>query len=1100
MARTAREHEIWIALNGAMPESVGFLRDCFAGVLPPERIVAWDSLGQTASMYEANRSRSLAAEQLREAFLEQLDADVILTASMFDGWGDSVVTSVRERSSALQVGILFDLIPLQMPATYLPDGRVAEWYMSKLEHLRRCDLLLGISHFTTEEGMQLLDRDATEVVNISAAVSEDFRPLEEQDNGSVSRRFGILRPFVMYAGGYDSRKNLVRLIEAYAALPADLRSTHQLVFVGGIGAPEREALTAARSAAGLAPGDLVFTGYVNDPDLVRLYNTCAAYAFPSTHEGFGLPALEAMSCGAVVIASNTTSLPEVVGLDEALFDPYDVASITAHLVKALTDREFRRRLRDHSVDQIRKFSWAKSARLAWSGIEQAVASPVHRERGAAEIDTSARVAILTTSGVEAESLRGVISGGCERVDVFGDTGSSPFAQAAFPSGWKRHPLSTFDSASFDEVIVLVRNTPATADLLLALDDGDATLVLEDADASQVYERLRSVAPGLASTMVYRACGFHALEWAFDTGFRSAWLAAGSPAWHAALPGKSPPTRAADSLIRRLAAVPGLDRWDAGDMARLASALASNQPPKHAERTLYVDISQLAITDAGTGIQRVVRHILAELLANPPAGFRVEPVYVRMGDVFRYARQFTVERFYPDASVPADTPVDFRQGDIFLGLDLAAHLVPAMREHYLRMRSRGVEIQFVVYDLLPLLRPDCFDEMGLPSFRAWYEAIAELGDGIICISRTVAEEFTHWLAQSMPERGRPLRIGWFHLGADMASRPRTPHETALPYDDGGRPTFLMVGTIEPRKGHAQAIAAFEVLWRRGVDVNLAIVGKAGWRVDRLVASLRAHPELHRRLFWFEQASDAHLVAMYRASSALLAASEGEGFGLPLIEAAQYGIPLLVRDLPVFKEVAGDHASYFSGMAPSGLADAVVAWLETNREGGVRESAAMPWLTWKESAAQLIDVSVGGQWLSTWLPGVLRHFAASDYRVQSTTGELSRGRRVTDQRRGILMGTVPVQVAAGHYRIDVSGERLEVQGEARIDVEASDGAWRLASASLASGVGVIGTVDLMLEDDVPDLRIRVVVDAQAQLAVAGITFTPVTPGGAPINNPT
>jgi len=115
--------------------------------------------------------------------------------------------------------------------------------------------------------------------------------------------------------------------------------------------------------------DLLFTDYVPDSDLADLYRACQAYVFPSLHEGFGLPVLEAMSCGAVVIASNCSSIPEAHGLQEALFDPALPASIANKMLAALTDSEFRQRLQVHAAQQPGKFSWAKSACVAVDAME-----------------------------------------------------------------------------------------------------------------------------------------------------------------------------------------------------------------------------------------------------------------------------------------------------------------------------------------------------------------------------------------------------------------------------------------------------------------------------------------------------------------------------------------------------------------------------------------------------------------------------------------------------------------------------------------------------------------------------------------------------------
>ncbi len=222
----------------------------------------------------------------------------------------------------------------------------------------------------------------------------------------------------------------------------------------------------------------------------------------------------------------------------------------------------------------------------------------------------------------------------------------------------------------------------------------------------------------------------------------------------------------------------------------------------------------------------------------------------------------------------------------------------------------------------------------------------------------------WLADRKPEALQRLRLHAVHLGADIdASAPTA----GLPADAGrtldaiaSRPTFLMVGTVEPRKGYLQAIAALDVLWGRGLDVNLVIVGGEGWKplpqhhrrtIPEIVGRLRQHPEAGERLFWLQGISDEYLERIYAASTCLIAASEDEGFGLPLIEAARHAIPILARDIPVFREVAGGHASYFSGMEPTDLAEAIERWLEARAAGDHQASGSMPWLTWADNVDRL-----------------------------------------------------------------------------------------------------------------------------------------------------
>jgi glycosyltransferase involved in cell wall biosynthesis len=383
------------------------------------------------------------------------------------------------------------------------------------------------------------------------------------------------------------------------------------------------------------------------------------------------------------------------------------------------------------------------------------------------------------------------------------------------------------------------------------------------------------------------------------------------------------------------------------------------------------VSALVQSDLKTGIQRVVRSVLLAMLNEPPPGFRIEPVFTLGGGTpYRYARQFALKLTGATGLALEDAPADLRPGDVFLGLDLFTNGT-SQNEALLRsMADRGIHIHFVVYDLLPMLRPDVFPFGTEQYFGDFLRTVHAVSDGVICISRAVADELAGWYEGQGLRRRLPLQLGWFHLGADIdASAPSTgmPPDAHVVLDAlAARPSFLMVGTVEPRKGQAQALAAFEQLWERGVDVNLVIVGKEGWMVEQLAARMAQHPEKGRRMFWLAGISDEMLLKLYAGSSALLAASEGEGFGLPLIEAAQHGIPIVARSLPVFQEVAGEHAYYFDGLAPADLARAIEDWLALHRAGKAPVSTGMPWLTWDRSARQLVDTVLGGRWYRT-LPG-------------------------------------------------------------------------------------------------------------------------------------
>jgi glycosyltransferase involved in cell wall biosynthesis len=425
----------------------------------------------------------------------------------------------------------------------------------------------------------------------------------------------------------------------------------------------------------------------------------------------------------------------------------------------------------------------------------------------------------------------------------------------------------------------------------------------------------------------------------------------------------------DAVYRRLVNSAAPLCTDA-DLPALAAAIAFNRAPTP-QRQLLVDVSALMQSDLRTGIQRVVRSILRSMIANPPPGVRVEPVYSHGGNQpYIYARSFGMKVVDETDLVLEDAPADIRPGDIFFGLDLFTTGTSQNEARLLDMRMRGVEVYFVIYDVLPMLRPDVFPFGTEQYFGDFLRTVHKVSNGVLCISRAVADELAGWIASEGLTRVTPLKLAHFHLGADIdASAPSfglPPQADHVMAELARRPSFLMVGTVEPRKGHAQALAAFELLWESGVDVNLVVVGKEGWMVEKVCERMANHPEKSARLFWLPGISDEMLLKLYAGSAALLAASEGEGFGLPLIEAAQHGIPILARNLPVFREVAGEHASYFEGLAPGDLADAITGWLALHGNGQAPASTGMPWLNWDGSAQQALDALVRQRWYKT-LPG-------------------------------------------------------------------------------------------------------------------------------------
>jgi glycosyltransferase involved in cell wall biosynthesis len=260
-------------------------------------------------------------------------------------------------------------------------------------------------------------------------------------------------------------------------------------------------------------------------------------------------------------------------------------------------------------------------------------------------------------------------------------------------------------------------------------------------------------------------------------------------------------------------------------------------------------------------------------------------------------------------------------------------------------------------------PQYFSAGSAYDFTQWLGVVTE-NDGAVCVSKATADQLADWFVEHGPRRQRPFKIGWSHNGADIEKSAPTasfpPDASNVLHAIRSHPSFLMVGTIEPHRGYGQTLAAFNYLWREGLQLNLVVVGPRNWIRDKLIGELRSHPQLQKRLFWLEGISDECLGAIYAGSTCMIAASEGEGFGLPLIEAARHSLPIIARDTAVFREIAGEHAFYFTGKDSSALAAVIKQWLTLYAEDRHPKSDAMRWLSWTQSAERLQEILLGGDW--------------------------------------------------------------------------------------------------------------------------------------------
>lgn len=371
-------------------------------------------------------------------------------------------------------------------------------------------------------------------------------------------------------------------------------------------------------------------------------------------------------------------------------------------------------------------------------------------------------------------------------------------------------------------------------------------------------------------------------------------------------------------------------------------------------TLWVDVSVISRWDAGSGIQRVVRSLVAEMQTCVLDGWRIQPVAATPGESYR-ATSWQMSAVNPKKH----EKIEPQAGDIFLGLDLSAHIIPHHQKQMQLWKSRGVKQVFVIYDLLPLQHPEWFSARLVRAFRRWIRSVAILADQVFCISQQVRSDFEQFMLGRYGMQPGSIEALVFPMGSDVRHQSTS---SGLPDDFSiklhairqGR-SALMVGTVEPRKGHEQILEVFERLWDAGYEDKLLIVGKPGWMTKNLQRRIRENQRLNDRLFWFDNASDEVLNALYENCTGVIVASYAEGYGLPLIEALGRGKPVLARDLPVFHQFQTPQVSYFPSDANSGVIEsAVQRWLENAARVGQsdRHLRQVQIPTWRDSLNSLL----------------------------------------------------------------------------------------------------------------------------------------------------
>jgi len=808
--------DVSISFNAGMLDEAIAARDHVQQWIHPNNIHIWQGVAEGGEADIGFTERRRLSEIAIAHHVTCLNPDIALSASPFEGADDvAVPLSPLLVPNTFTASVFYDAIPLHYPNAYLTSHIVKSCYFRRLAFYKAFNLNLCISEYSRSEVIDLSGNNKS--INISAGVSSDFIKLLHNEPSSDSA-FRYAKA-VLYVGSLDWRKNVETLVDAFTNMPDFLKTDLKFVVVGDYEPAQLDRIERRWAERGLAAANFIALGRLSDRELVRLYQSVGLVVQPSLLEGFGLTALEAMSCGTPVIGSATGALPEVLQDPDLLFDPTNPFQIADRIVRTFINHALTAEKVARGLERAGQFSWSNTADRATK---------------------------------------------------------------AMLEGFNGHQkIANIDRASARQ----------------------------------------------------------------------------------------------QSLAALGAVVVGKDL--------VAGTLARAEPEVATSKRLLVDATATVRIDYGTGIQRVTKEIIRGLaLKSDPSEFAV--IYCDSAEGF-----FNVDVATDDhgpSLKKAAIKVRLLGGDTILMLDSSWELYREHRPFLLSARQRGADVVSCLFDLVPI-RLEAMCHPGVtPIFVAWLDSALSYSTAFVCISKAVADEFCAMLeAICFP---RPLKIGYWHLGADFSASSEQP--IRAPTQNKKRLSFLMVGTIEPRKGHRVAIEAFETLWKDGFDVDLVVVGKPGWESDQLIEQLRTHPTAGLRLRWYADVKDDELQRFYHECDALIAASFVEGFGLPLVEAMHFGKAVIASDIPVFREVAkkGQRAHFFQVGSSSALIAAIKKFINESHGREEKPLELSSWASWSESAAALQHVLLEDGWYRIYQPSSPKPYSSIfDHGATFMTGPLN-----------------------------------------------------------------------------------------------------------------
>lgn len=370
------------------------------------------------------------------------------------------------------------------------------------------------------------------------------------------------------------------------------------------------------------------------------------------------------------------------------------------------------------------------------------------------------------------------------------------------------------------------------------------------------------------------------------------------------------------------------------------------------RVLWVDVTRSSQSHRTTGIERVTREISSGLTKSPvgPKSPRVRFFRVSASGMPLSVADHWWGPIATRNKSNERSRCRFRRGDKVLLLDLSLAPQGLNLREVAYLRSKNIKVVATIYDTLPLTFPHLFPPQKSTIFAEWVKTV-EQSDGFIYISETTRGAFRK--ATNLPSKPRGQKEMVLRLGSLTTQKTVAEIRGAKKMAETHPLNVLAVGTIEPRKDYGGIVDALDILWSEGWEGQFTLIGRPGWQFEETVERIQQHERYGRDLIWKKSVEDEELAENYASADCLVANSIAEGFGLPLIEAADSGVPVLARNIDVFKE-ALPTAEFFKGGDPLSLARKLKDLSERGRQQKIKgRRPASQNYPWRESATSVMN---------------------------------------------------------------------------------------------------------------------------------------------------